>query len=833
MELSKIYSGKSNHCDITVIDNAFYSDRVSQLKRWGIKFQQIDITNKTQLSAALDGADIVYHLAGITNVGTTIKDRNVTRDRKVKNVGVEGTRNIINLSPEKSKIVFPSTHVVFEGLKVMKKGIIETLEPKPILEYSKGKYQSEKDIQNSGKNYVILRLGSVYGKSFDSTRINIMPNLFSKIASMNGEVKLYSKGGQIKSLVSVFDVARCLEFVGENNHIKKEIYNCVNENLSVKQVAEICKKINTNLQLTNTTDLVPNKGYSLSNKKLLDEGFKFQFSVEESIKLMISSWKDQNRFKGNEKIEIGQDSFKDNRGIITNFYIDDSINMIGYVESSKNSVRGNHYHPVQTQKCLLIKGRYISVTKDLLDPNAVVETRLINEGELSTIPPHVSHTMVFLENSVFLNLVNGEREHKNYGTTHTLKYELVDDELAELLLSSYKTECRVCGGGLNHYLSLGLSPLANNLNDKKNVKNELYPLDLNFCKKCFNSQLSVVVPKEKMFNNYLYLSSTSLEFRNHFATFAKDIKKSLKLTNKSLVVDIGSNDGIFLEPLSELNIKSIGIEPAKNVAKIANNKGLETFVEYFTSNTVKKIINNYGKVDVVTAFNMFAHNDDLKKILNNVEKLLKKDGEFIFEVQYILRTIKDLTFDNIYHEHVNYWCLLSILKFFEDSNMRVYKVEEVDTHGGSLRIYSTKNKKRRLHKSVNQYKNLENKYKLDKLDTYLKFSINVQNIKIESLKVLDKILKNEKSIIGYGAPAKATTVLNFFNINDSYLKFVIDDNKIKQEKFIPNTNIQIKSRDDVNVNIYDYVLVLAWNFFESIVKNNKQEFKNSKFIKLK
>ena len=115
----------------------------------------------------------------------------------------------------------------------------------------------------------------------------------------------------------------------------------------------------------------------------------------------------------------------------------------------------------------LIKGSYISVTKDLVDPNAVVETRLINEGELSTIPPHVAPTMVFLEDSIFLNLVNGEREHKNYGTTHTLKYELVDDELAALLLDSYKTECRVCGGGLDHYLSLGLSPLANNLNDKK------------------------------------------------------------------------------------------------------------------------------------------------------------------------------------------------------------------------------------------------------------------------------------------------------------------------------------------------------------------------------
>ena len=150
MELSKIYSGKSNHYDITVLDNAFTRQSKS-VKRWGIKFQQIDITDKTQLNAALDDADIIYHLAGITNVGTTIKDKDASRDKKVKHVGIEGTRNIIKLSPEKAKIVFPSTHVVFEGLKVMKEDIAESLEPKPILEYSKRKYQSKKTFKTQAK----------------------------------------------------------------------------------------------------------------------------------------------------------------------------------------------------------------------------------------------------------------------------------------------------------------------------------------------------------------------------------------------------------------------------------------------------------------------------------------------------------------------------------------------------------------------------------------------------------------------------------------------------------------------------------------------------------
>ena len=392
---------------------------------------------------------------------------------------------------------------------------------------------------------------------------------------------------------------------------------------------------------------------------------------------------------------------------------------------------------------------------------------------------------------------------------------------------------RVCGGGLNHYLSLGLSPLANNLNDNKDEINELYPLDLNFCKQCSNSQLSVVVPPEKMFDNYLYLSSTSEQFKDHFVKIAEELKNDLNLKNNSVVLDIGSNDGIFLEPVNKLGIKAVGVEPAKNVAKIANSKNLTTYSEYFTDRTVKKIIKKHGKIDVVTAFNVFAHGDGLKDILENVEKILKNDGEFVFEIQYLLRTINDLTFDNIYHEHVNYWCLLSVMNFFEQSKLKVYKVKEVDTHGGSLRVYASKNKNQRTHKSVKEYIEIEKKHKLDEIDTYYKFAEDVENIKSQSLDKINGLLKEDKKIIGYGAPAKATTVLNYFGLTEEQFLFTIDDNFLKQDKYIPGTNIQIKNLSSVKTNSYDYVLVLAWNFFDVIKKNNKKTFENSEFIKLK
>ena len=833
MELCKVYSGDTRNTSITVLDRSFFSSRISQLKRWGINFKQVDILDEKKLKEEVKDADIIYHLTEITDVGTTIKDKDPVRDKQILDVAVNGTKNILKYSKDDVKIVFPSSHVVFEGLKKQELDIGEDFTPSPVLPYSKGKYFSEKNIQESNKNFVIFRLGSVYGLSFDSMRLNTVVNLFSKISASNGELSLFANGVQLKSLVSVFDVARCMKFVGENKNINKEIFHLSNESVTIKELAEICKKVNKNLVLKSTDDEIPNRGYTLSNKKIKRTGFKFLYNLKESIEEMHEAWNERKLPEGNEFIEVGKDNFVDDRGLISNYYFDDTINMLGYVESKKHTLRGNHYHPIQTQKCLLIKGKYISVTRDLKNDNSVVETRLINEGELSTIPPHVSHTMIFLEDSILLNLVNGERDHKNHGTTHTIPHKLVDEKLFNNLINSYVASCRVCGGGLNHYLSLGLSPLANNLNDKKNASNDLYPLDLNFCNQCSNSQLSVVVPPEKMFDNYFYLSSTSQQFRDHFIDIAKELKSDLKLNNKSVVVDIGSNDGIFLDPVKNFGVNAIGVEPAKNVAKIANSKKLETLSEYFSDKTVNKIIKKHGKVDVVTAFNVFAHGDGLKDILKNTEELLKKNGEFIFEIQYLLRTLKDVTFDNIYHEHVNYWCFLAILNFFEDLQMKVYKVKEVETHGGSLRVYATKNKNKRMHKSVRQYIEIEKKHKLDKYPTYLEFAKKVEDTKKKSLEMINEIKSEKKKIIGYGAPAKATTILNYFGLNDKDFLYTIDENSLKQNKFIPGTNIQIKNVKDIKPSDYDYVLVLAWNFFDLIKKNNKKKFNNSKFIKLK
>ena len=527
-ELSKIYSGESWKNKIVAIDSRFISERVSQLKDWGIEFIQGHILDKKFLKEHLHDADVVHHLAGVTDVAYVKSEANSELDNRITSTGVEGTNNVLNSISKKCKIIFPSTHVVFEGLKKVKKNIKENETTFPILTYSKSKVQNETDIKKSNKNYVILRLGSVYGYSLDSMRINIMPNLFSKIASQNGTIKLYAGGMQLKSLVNLIDVVRCMKFMEENSEIKNEIFHLVNEQTTVKQVAEICKKINPNINLEVTDDEIPNVGYTLSNHKLLKTGFKFLYNVEDSIKQMIGQWLFKKNTNNLEHIFKGQNEFIDFRGKISNYELSEPVNLIGYIESKKGTVRANHFHPIQEQKCLLVRGQFISVYKNLLEANSPIVTHVVNEGDLIVTKPNVAHSMIFSEDTIFLNLVRGEREHKNYGITHTLPFRLVDEKIRKNVLKNYKFDCRCCGKkDLKRVVSLGLQPLANNLKTKKKQEIDTYPLEMNYCPNCHNCQLSVAVDPKKMFSNYLYTSSTSKTFRDHFVNAANKYVKGV------------------------------------------------------------------------------------------------------------------------------------------------------------------------------------------------------------------------------------------------------------------------------------------------------------------
>ena len=604
----------------------------------------------------------------------------------------------------------------------------------------------------------------------------------------------------------------------EKEDIRSSIFNLTKDTLTVKEVAEICKKHNPKVTLKETNDEIPNLGFSLSNKKLKKTGFEFLYNLDQNIKEMIEKWSKQKIKKDLEYVKDGENLFVDKRGKISNHELTEPINLIGLIDSKKGTIRANHYHPQQEQKCLFTKGQIIEIFQDIVNPNAPKITQVVNEGQLSVIKPNVAHTMVFTKDTTFLNLVRGERDHENYGITHTIKHVFVDEKEKKLLLECYKFECRSCGNSdLKRVVSLGYQPLANNLLNNENEKCDLYPLELNYCNKCHNCQLSVSVNPKKMFSNYLYTSSTSKVFREHFINAAKKYIKELKLNKKkSYIIDVGSNDGIALKPFLNSGFKKIqGIEPAKNLAKLANKNKIKTFNGFLEKKNISKIKKN---ADLILASNVFAHSDKLKEMADCMLKLLAKKGVIIIEVQYLMNTLKDLTFDNIYHEHYNYWSLTSLVNFFNQFDAKIVKSERVNTHGGSLRVYIKKDKKAKIDNSVKKMLKEEENFGIKKFKTYQTFGEKVYEIRQNVRRNLKKLKDQNNLVIGYGAPAKATTALNFFGISNE-IDYVVEDNKLKHNKFIPGVGIPIKNKSKIKSKD-NVLIVLAWNFFNDIKKNN-------------
>lgn len=813
-ELCKLYSGTSRKDKIVVLDNRFVSERVKQLRDWGIEFYQGDILDTEFLNRHLKDADIVHHLAGITDVAYTKTESTPEKDAQIKQAAVVGTNNVLKAISNTCKIVFPSTHVVYEGYNEALYNLTEDTPVKPVLTYSLCKSLNEKAILASGKDYVILRLASVYGYSTDTMRIGIMPNLFSKIASQNGTIKLFGRGQQLKSLVPLLDVARCFKFMEESS-IKNEVFHVSQESVTVKEVAELCKEIHSHVSLVETDDEIPNKGYTLSNEKLLKTGFEFLYKLKPALEEMINNWSSKNISEELEYKIKGSKPYIDKRGKILNYELPEPINLIGFITSEPYTTRANHVHPVQEQKVLLVDGQYVSVFQDLLTPNAPKITQVVNPGDIIVTKPNVAHTMVFNKKSTLLNLVRGEREHENYGITHTLPHVLVTQEDIRTLLSGYKFECRSCGNTeLERVISMGYQPLANNLLDSVAEKEEVFPLEMNYCPECHNCQLSYVVPPEKMFSNYLYKSSTAAPLRAHFEQAADNYIQELGLVKNSTVIDVGSNDGVGLLPFKHRGIDNlIGIEPATNLAELTNKQGIKTLNKFLNLEVV--INNNLTKsADLVLASNVFAHIDNISETAKACLRMLKDNGTFVIEVQYLLNTLQDLTFDNIYHEHVNYWSVLSLDKFFSKLGATLYKVERINTHGGSLRAY-IRNGITEKTSSVTNLIEEEVRAGLTDFQTYRTFAKSVENLKSQVLANLNNI----DNVIGFGAPAKATTMLNYFGIRDK-IKYIIEDNELKQGKYVPGVKIPIVSRNEIT-DKPEHILVLAWNYFEAIKEANK------------
>jgi SAM-dependent methyltransferase len=310
----------------------------------------------------------------------------------------------------------------------------------------------------------------------------------------------------------------------------------------------------------------------------------------------------------------------------------------------------------------------------------------------------------------------------------------------------------------------------------------------------------------------------SNSFQNHFIEAANEYIKEFGLTpEKSFVLDIGSNDGVALIPFKEKNFNNLlGIEPAKNLSEISIKKGIPTLNTFFNKEILKNIKNNF---DLILLSNVFAHSDQIEEIIETAVKLLNKKGVIIIEVQYLLNTIKDLTFDNIYHEHVNYWSLTSLKFFLNKFNLEIFKALKINTHGGSLRIYVAQSNVFSVEKNVEEILDEEIIFGIKNVEIFKEFSRKISIVKNNVKKNFNLLKEKYKQIYGYGAPAKASTLLNFFNISEGIVN-IIEDNHLKVSKYIPGTSVEIINKDDCKELNIDCLIVFAWNFFEEIKKNN-------------
>lgn len=391
-------------------------------------------------------------------------------------------------------------------------------------------------------------------------------------------------------------------------------------------------------------------------------------------------------------------------------------------------------------------------------------------------------------------------------------------------LSRKRTDCRVClSADLKRVLTLGSTPPANAFLAKNELnKPELFfPLELYFCRDCGFVQLGEIVSPELLFRNYVYVSSTSPVFVEHFRDFSRRISEKFKFPANSLIMDIGSNDGIMLRPFKESGWRVLGIDPAVKIAETATKSGIETLPEFFTIKLAEKIKEKYGQARLITATSVFPHIDDLDEIAAGIKKLLLPDGVFIIEAYYLGDLVNKNLFDTIYHEHLSYFSASAAVKILKRLGMEVFDIEKTDTHGGSLRIFSQlTGGPRQTQPSVAGFIREEKKQALDNAQTYIGFSDKIESNK-EKLTAMLKNLKNQGArLAGYGAPAKGNTLLNYFDIGPEILDYIVDDSPWKQGLYTPGTHIPVVNSEELAKNRPDYLLILAWNFAEPIMKKN-------------
>jgi SAM-dependent methyltransferase len=384
--------------------------------------------------------------------------------------------------------------------------------------------------------------------------------------------------------------------------------------------------------------------------------------------------------------------------------------------------------------------------------------------------------------------------------------------------------CRLCGGSdLTLVLTLTPTPPANAfVNDAaKSNPQVCFPLDLFFCEFCKHVQLLDVVDPALLFENYVYVSGTSPSFIRHFENYASALIDRFAPAPGSLVVDIGSNDGTLLSAFQKKGLCGLGIDPAHDIAANATKGGVETIADFFSLGLADKIVLDRGNAALVTANNVFAHADDLTEIVQGVRTLLAPDGVFAFEVSYLGDVLNNTLFDTIYHEHLAYHSVKPLETFFTAQGMRLFSVERVTSHGGSIRGMAGRVESPHIPDgSVAAFIIEEHEARLDRSETFKAFAADIDALGLRLKALIKGIKAKGKTIAGFGAPAKATTLMYHFGISADEIDFIVDDSPLKQNLFSPGTHIPLVASSALYECRPDYVLILAWNFASAIMSKH-------------
>jgi C-methyltransferase C-terminal domain/Methyltransferase domain/Putative zinc binding domain len=347
---------------------------------------------------------------------------------------------------------------------------------------------------------------------------------------------------------------------------------------------------------------------------------------------------------------------------------------------------------------------------------------------------------------------------------------------------------------------------------------ERYPLDLSFCEACTHLQLLDVVDPKVLFEHYVYVSGTSPAFVRHFADYAEWLWTFSSMPRGSLVVDIGSNDGTLLSAFSRLGAGVLGIDPAREIAHAASVKGIETIPQFFSPELAMDIVRRRGPATIVTANNVFAHIDDLSAVLHGVGLLLAPNGLLSFEVSYLVDVIDKMLFDTIYHEHLDYHAVRPLVPFLAKNDFELLEAKRVAPHGGSVRVIAQRlGAARRPGHSVKEALAAEGALKLHALETYQQFAKRVDRLGAELRSLLAGLRNQGKRIAGFGAPAKATTLMYHFGIGPETIDFIVDDSPLKQGLYSPGMHIPVLPPEAIAERRPDYLLLLAWNFAGPII----------------